>query len=139
MEKTYINASRKMVRDFYSDVILKTIIGLLMIDIYEIRSTLKVYFPVDQAGISDFKDAMMAELCKSEKGKNILLASLDRIVKKREDIVAEILKQYGIEKYEESTLYHDEMTIVFHEHMVILEGMICKGRVDRIIGIYRGL
>jgi len=138
METAQVATAKGMIRDFYSELVLKKIVTLLFLEITEIRESIKVLkSDISVTSLSSFKDAILIQICNSDKGKKVLSFSLDRIQMRKGDLLESILKEYGIHNMEESTLYRDEMMMIFDEKVNFVRQIVGQGRLDKLTHIMK--
>lgn len=126
--------SRCMIQNYYAEAILKSIVLLVGIAMEEIYSTLSIVSVKSEHSI-DLTDARMQlfeQLLHTKKCKEALLCQIDYAKKNRDDILIEILRQYGIDKSANTTEYHDEMIRVFNAQIDHIEELIINGQYDRL-------
>lgn len=129
--------SRHMIQNYYSDAILKTIVlfvGKAMEEMYATMSILSVKSE-HSIDLADAKMLMFEQLLHTKNGKNSLLSQIDTAKKMRDDILDEILRQYGIDKNEDTTEYHDEMIRVFNAQISHIEELITNNQYAKLYKI----
>lgn len=129
-----MNKTEKLVIDFmaqntYKEVIKKTICLYVMKNLAEINDSIKIEV-VGGSSIHDYittKNALFLELCKTDSVKRELLTTLSDVKYRKEDVVAEIMKQYGIDVGSNVTYIHDALCRMFDASMVKIENAVKSG------------
>ena len=137
MEKIRIDINKAMIREFYTDIVRRCIGYYLMKDFAEIHDSLILESKnLSQEVMWKIKPLAFFEILKTDRCKKVLLFNLDSLIYKRDDIVEQILVRYGISKKEESTLYHDELKMIFSDFLNIFSGLIKQERVQDLYNRY---
>lgn len=117
--KAMINAS-------YSGVILRTICHYVLIDLAEISSSMKISSSRHMNLLE--KLIMYDQELQSDHVKKSLLCCLNMIKRKRDDIVNEIIRQYGLTlAHDEIDFYQDEMGFIFDDFIKYTRDLIQAG------------
>lgn len=78
--------------------------------------------------IMNIKDQYFDALMKEEHIKQDLQRDIDDIAKMKGDLIAEILKQYGMTAKDEQDFYHDKLGIQFDHQLWNIRLLISKNR-----------
>lgn len=125
--------TKQMIREFYTGTIKRVIGFYFSKAVNEILGTLTVSSKGLRAEkIELLKNEIMLQTLKTDKCKQILLFELDSLILRKIDIIAEILKQYGISNQVDATQYHDEMLIIFSEVISLYSSYVSSNRHDLI-------
>ena|SRR5690349_11663310 len=139
MDKHEAAKTKWMIKSFYSDDIFMAISVLVLFEISNIKATLKMP-PIDMSHLTmnevlSIKDRAYRRLLDTSNSKKILHKFLDSLKPRRDDILEEVLKKYGLDKISDSTKYHDIMVPLFNESIEQIKGIISKGEWA---SLYRG-
>ena len=129
-DKTQQKVIDFMIEKSYSHIIRRVIVIYVFKDIDQIRSTFKVEgLPTSMSGWDKFKvkQQMIKDTLQTDKCKNTLIGGLTITSKMKDDIIKEILEQYGIDKTDDSTNYHDQMCAIFDRHVGTIKACIHVG------------
>ena len=126
--------NKQMVREFYS-MSIKRVIGFYLTKaINEILGSLTVSSKgMRPEKLKLLKNEIMIQTLRTEKCKQILLFELDTLLLRKEEMIEELLKQYGIDTEDYSTEYHDEMTIIFSEVIRLYSSYVASQQYDLIL------
>jgi hypothetical protein len=104
-----------MLRTVYTEVIFKTICILLANRAYRIFESIKITSDVDlpPEKMVEVRAKYFEKILAEHQVQKELTLMLDDIQKQKSDILAEVLKQYGMDKGQESTYYHDFLQTTF--------------------------
>ena len=115
-----------MISNTYAPVIMRVIAMYVVKDIDEIRHTVKFSVPKGMSGTEIFKlrNHLIQEVLCSDKAQQSLQFGLKKVSQLKEDIIKEILRQYAIDKNDDSTDYHDMMCEVFASHCITVASLL---------------
>lgn len=118
---------RAMVKTTYVPVMRKAIVLLLIADMDRMQAGLRV------------GDLEFFEVLRTDSAKKALCICLDAIAKKRNDIIQEILLQYGINTSNSMTdFYYEHMNEFFLKIIKFIKHLVGRGRYDMLDRIARG-
>lgn len=121
----------------YSEVIHRTISGFILKSLSEIQGTIKLderFVNEEMSKYADslkpqvlryMKDRAFEELLKTDKVKQELMFVMRETFRKRQDVLQEIMKQFGLEKDDQHPYIHDKLGIIFdryHSRMMLAIG-----------------
>lgn len=122
IDKDQVPFLMAMIETTYRPVIKRAIANLILLDISQILSTLKLTYS-DLKAIHDgsIKQRAILEILHSEKCKDALVGNLISIHRRQKiEIINEILKQYGlILLKDEQDFYHQHMGMVFEQEIAL--------------------
>ncbi len=124
-----------MIEKTYSPIIKRVIAIYVCKDINEIQATLKFETQKALSVWDNFrlKQRLLAEILQTDKATQCILFGLKKTSQLKDDILKEIMTQYGIHKGDEATLYHDYMSKIFEKHIETMRGHIERHEYDVIL------
>jgi len=130
-QKPIINA---MLRTQFTDVIYDSICILLAKRVNEMLNCMTVKSEVKLSSEEEveLKKQYFIQILKEDRVKKDLMYECDEIMKRKTDLLAEILKQYGMANTSESTYYHDFLQNTFDGQLWRIRSLIrnnCMGDI----------
>lgn len=126
MEKEYRKIIDGVLRTTLQDTIYRTICYYVLKDVNEVRSTIKIegrHFLTE-----DERDAVLIQILSSGKNQKHLCDTVEIIRRlQMHDIIAEIMKQYGI-NHRDADYDHDRITVLFCECCEQIKDIIKMGQ-----------
>lgn len=117
---------KAMIKSTYSPVILRTILHAVLVDLNEIRQSMKLTTKANLTLVQKLQ--LIDEELRSPQVKNALAYGLDRLKRQSGDVVNEVLRQYGLNLlHDEVDFYHEEMGYWFDHHAAFVEKLIDMG------------
>jgi hypothetical protein len=133
MDKTERKVVDFMLEKSYSEVVHKSITAYILAHLEEIRSTLKITTNFD--GVypnSIIPEKIFLAIIQEDKVKKELLITLQQTRKKKGDMIAEIIKQFGMQNDGDYNYIHDKLCSLFESHASAIAGAIKFGNYDYI-------
>jgi hypothetical protein len=120
-----------VLRTSFRSVVYRSISILLLKRVGEHLDTIRIDAPahVTAEQIVQIKRQYAQELLQDDKVKKDAQLELDDIYRNKTDLIAEILRQYALDKNKsERTDYHDTLSVLFDECLWNIRLMVNKGR-----------
>ena len=144
MDKTQEKALDFMLSKSYVETIHRTITAYLLMEMSEIKRTLKFDAKILEKYVSKYPDYFQATaallirdhifltLLNNDKTKKQLELVLKDVAKKKDDIVEEIIKQYGMSKDDDVATIHFKMCKLFDSSQKKISTAIKSGDYNYI-------
>ena len=122
IEKDQQPVMKTVVKTTYSPVLRRSMVNLYLLGIEQVR-------------LDNFKGATkeFLNMLYAGRGKSISYTILENIEKNKDELIVELMKQYGIDKDEDCyNLYFDELSKYFKEHLTMISGLAFNNMFDKL-------